>query len=224
MVVAIIVWNSRIAFYNLCAGEAPLTNRELLIATSNQGKLREIREILKDLPFMLNSLSDHPAIEAVAETGDTFAENAALKATGYANMTQRLTLADDSGLEVEALNGAPGIHSARYLGDGVDYATRNQSLLSRIEEATNRRARFVCAIAIADAEGNLLNVSHGFCQGRIATAPRGSGGFGYDPIFEPQGYDRTFAEMSMTEKNEISHRALAMQKLIAFLKERSVAS
>ena len=217
MVVAIIVWNSRIAFYNLCAGEAPLTNRELLIATSNQGKLREIREILKDLPFMLSSLSDHPAIEAVAETGDTFAENAALKATGYANMTQRLTLADDSGLEVEALNGAPGIHSARYLGDGVDYATRNQSLLSRIEEATNRRARFVCAIAIADAEGNLLNVSHGFCQGRIAAAPRGSGGFGYDPIFIPDGFELTFGELSPETKRQISHRANALREACEFL-------
>jgi XTP/dITP diphosphohydrolase len=217
MVVAILVWAYRFAFYNLCAGEVPLTNRELLIATSNQGKLREIREIIKDLPFVLSSLSDHSPIEAVAETGDTFAENAALKATGYANMTQMLTLADDSGLEVEALNGAPGIHSARYLGEGADYETRNQSLLSRIREAPNRRARFVCAIAIADALGNVLSISNGFCEGRIATAQRGSGGFGYDPIFIPNGFELTFGELSAEIKYQISHRANALRKAREFL-------
>jgi XTP/dITP diphosphohydrolase len=218
MVVAIIVWDSRVACYNLCTGEAPLTNRELLIATSNQGKLREIREILKASPFVLSSLRDHPPLEPVAETGDTFAENAALKATGYANMTKVLTLADDSGLEVDVLNGAPGIHSARYLGEGVDYETRNQSLLSRIEQATDRRARFVCAIAIADAQGNLLNVSNGFCEGRIATAQRGSGGFGYDPIFIPDGFELTFAELSAETKDQISHRANALEKAREFLR------
>jgi XTP/dITP diphosphohydrolase len=217
MVGPILVWNSRFHFHHLCADEVPVSNSKLLIATSNQGKLREILEILKDLPIAFSSLGDHARIEPVAETGQTFSENAALKATGYAQVTRVLTLADDSGLEVEALNGAPGIRSARYLGEGISYAVRNQNLLSEMEGAASRRARFVCAIAIADSQGSLLNVSTGVCAGRIATAARGSGGFGYDPIFIPEGFDLTFAELSAEIKDRISHRAAALVKAREFL-------
>jgi len=194
-----------------------LSKRELLLATSNQGKLREVREILNDLPFQLLTLSECESIRPVAETGATFIENASLKAVGYARQTTLLTLADDSGLEIEALNGQPGVHSARYMGEDVPYPLRNQSLLAELQNHDNRAARFVCSIAIAGANGTLLNISSGVCQGRIATQLRGAGGFGYDPIFIPNGFELTFGELPAEVKNRISHRARALAKAREFL-------
>jgi XTP/dITP diphosphohydrolase len=195
-----------------------LRKRELLLATSNQGKLREARAILNDLEFEFFSLSDLKSIQPVAETGSTFRENASLKATGYAVQTNLLTLADDSGLEIDALNGAPGVWSARYVGENVPYAVRNQSLLAELQNHRNRSARFSCAIAIADGSGNLLHLANGICEGRIASEPRGSGGFGYDPIFIPNGYELTFGELPVEIKNEISHRARALAGARDFLR------
>jgi XTP/dITP diphosphohydrolase len=194
---------------------------ELLIATRNAGKLREFRSLLSDLPIHLLSLKEFPLTTDVAETGATFAGNAALKARVYAGQTGRWTLADDSGLEVDALDGAPGIFSARYAGEGVLDAERNARLLAELASATDaaRRARFVCCIAFADAEGNIINISTGICEGRIAYEARGAQGFGYDPLFIPDGYAQTFGELSDGIKQQIGHRARALANARAFLLE-----
>jgi XTP/dITP diphosphohydrolase len=194
-----------------------LNKGELLLATSNQGKLREAREILSDLPFDLRTLSDCESIQPVAETGATFIENASLKATGYASQTRLLTLADDSGLEIEALHGEPGVLSARYLGEDVPYPVRNRSILAELQNYENRAAQFVCSIAIAGSNGNLLNIFTGVCEGRIATELRGTGGFGYDPIFIPDGFEWTLGELPAEVKNRISHRGRALAEAHEFL-------
>lgn len=217
MVVSIIIRADWLALYHVSSGAVALRRRELLIATSNQGKLREAREILADLDFDLLTLSDYSSIQTVAETGQTFTENASLKATGYARQSEALTLADDSGLEVEAFKGAPGVHSARYLGESTSYEVRNQSLLAELADHEDRSARFVCAIAIADSSGKVLNVSNGVCEGRLAESPRGEFGFGYDPIFIPDGFELTFAELAVEIKNRISHRARALAGAREFL-------
>jgi XTP/dITP diphosphohydrolase len=194
---------------------------ELLIATRNAGKLIEVRSLLSDLPVRLLSLSEFPETTEVEETGETFAENAALKARVYATQTRRVTLADDSGLEVDALGGAPGVFSARYAGEGASDAERNARLLSDLARAIDRtrRARFVCSIAIADAEARVLNISTGICEGRIADEPHGANGFGYDPLFIPDGYAQTFGQLSQEIKKKISHRARALANARAFLLE-----
>lgn len=191
----------------------------LLIATRNAGKLREFQSFLVDLPFRLCSLSEFPKTTEVDETGSTFAENAAIKANAYATQTQRWTLADDSGLEVDALGGKPGIFSARYAGDGASERERNELLLRELARTkdTLRRARFVCAIAVADAESRIVNVSTGICEGRIADGPRGLNGFGYDPLFIPEGHSQTFGELPHEIKQQLSHRARALASARRFL-------
>ncbi len=186
---------------------------ELVMATRNTGKLRELRQALRDLPLALADLTNFPSVREIVETADSFSGNAELKATGYATQTHLLTLADDSGLEIDALGGAPGVHSARYLGESVSFAVRIGSLLARLSsvEPARRTARFVCAIAIAEDQGTMLSISMGTCEGSIASEPRGSGGFGYDPIFIPRGSDLTFGELDSQIKNQISHRARALQ-------------
>ena len=192
---------------------------EILIATRNRGKLREAQELLSDLPFCLRSLNEFPETGEVEETGVTFSENASLKAEAYAAQTRLWTLADDSGLEVDALGGAPGIYSARYAGAGATDAERIARLLEELRDVDEhaRSARFVCAIAIADPGSNIINVSLGECEGRIAREPRGAGGFGYDPIFIPDGYDESFGQLSSEIKARISHRARALQATRSFL-------
>lgn len=192
---------------------------QLLIATRNENKLSELQQILSDLSVALIDLQAFPGIPEIAETGKSFAENAQLKAAGYAIQTGRLTMADDSGLEVDALDGEPGIFSARYLGESVSYPVRMQTLLERLAtiKGTNRSARFVCAIAIADRQGTILYTSVGTCEGQIAEEARGSRGFGYDPIFIPRGYDLTFGELDSHLKNQISHRARALRAARAYL-------
>ncbi|MGQ0763611.1 MAG: RdgB/HAM1 family non-canonical purine NTP pyrophosphatase [Acidobacteriota bacterium] len=198
----------------------------LLVATGNAGKLREIRALLSDLPITLLSLADFPTIEEVAETGSTFVDNAALKAFGYARQAGILTLADDSGLEVDALGGAPGVRSARYLGDHASYADRMNALLTALKAANRdaRTARFVCALAIASDQQEMLYTTEGTCKGRIAEAPRGSGGFGYDPVFLPEGFTQTFGELSAGIKNGISHRGRALSKAHQFLASLTTTS
>jgi XTP/dITP diphosphohydrolase len=194
---------------------------ELLVATRNAGKLREVRSLLSDLSVRLLSLSEFPATTEVEETGQTFAENAALKASAYATQTGRLTLADDSGLEVDALGGAPGVLSARYAGAGASDAERNARLLAELAGTTepNRRARFVCCIAIADDAANLLHISTGICEGHIAYEPRGANGFGYDPLFIPDGHAQSFGELSQEVKQRLGHRARALAHARVFLLE-----
>ena len=201
-------------------------SRPLLVATRNQGKLRELRRLLNEFPFALVTLNDFPAIEPVEETGKTFTENASLKAAGYARQVGLLTLADDSGLEVIALGNRPGVHSARYAGSGASDSDRIQKLLSELngQEPSSRSARFCCSVAVADERGRILNVSTGVCEGRIISKPTGSRGFGYDPIFVPNGWEQTFAELSPETKNQISHRARALAGARDFLGSLTLSS
>ncbi|HEV7375893.1 MAG TPA: RdgB/HAM1 family non-canonical purine NTP pyrophosphatase [Pyrinomonadaceae bacterium] len=196
---------------------------ELLIATTNKGKTSELRSLLSSLSLPLRSLAEFPEVADVAETGATFAENAILKARGYAKQTQLWTLADDSGLEVDALGGAPGVYSARYGGEGLTDADRVQRLLEALSQSGNadRHARFVCVIAIADPPGKIVNLSTGICEGTIAYAPRGANGFGYDPVFVPEGYEQSFGELTTAIKERISHRARALSGAHSFLRSVS---
>lgn len=193
---------------------------ELLIATRNEGKLIEVREMLSELPLQFLSLRDFPDTVTVDETATSFAENASLKARGYALQTGAFTLADDSGLEVDALGGEPGVRSARYAGEAASDFDRVQRLLSNLAafDRTARTARFVTAVAIADPQGTILNLSIGTCEGTITETPRGENGFGYDPIFIPRGYEQTFAELGSDIKNRISHRADALEQTGEYLR------
>ncbi len=190
--------------------------RELLIATHNVGKLREFAAILADLNLRLYSLADLGITSAIAETGQTFAENARLKAEGYLALSGLPTLADDSGLEVAALGGAPGVHSARY--GGVTGAAQLQYLLDQLAGVPwhQRLARFVCVIALAHPQ-RPTELVEGTLPGVIEFAPRGSGGFGYDPLFYVLDEDATLAEISPERKNQISHRAQAARAARAVL-------
>lgn len=196
----------------------------LLLGTRNPGKVREIVNILGDVPWRIRSLQEFEDIDTPAETGDTYADNAIIKARFYARATGICALADDSGLEVEALGGAPGVFSARYAGAGASDADRRTLLLSELAQAPatqssteQRSARFVCAVAIALPDETVLNLSEGICAGKIILEPRGEGGFGYDPLFVPDGFDKTFAELPDTIKNQLSHRARALLKTREFL-------
>lgn len=194
---------------------------KLLIATGNAGKVAELRPLLTGLPVILLSLKDIAPLADVEETGSTFEENAILKACGYARKTGMWALADDSGLEVEALNGQPGVRSARYAGSGTGFDEKIKLLLAEIGEKgdAERRARFVCSATLADAEGVNRFTANGICTGRIAPEPRGTGGFGYDPIFIPDGFEGTFGELPMAVKQQISHRGRAIAKIIPFLRD-----
>ena len=187
------------------AGTTPI-----LFGTSNPHKLAELRTILGDLPFTLLGLDDVASAPEVEETGATFAENAILKATTYARASGLLTLADDSGLEIDALGGEPGVYSARWAGIDTPYSERFRIILERLSQTPpeRRTARFRCVIAIARPEG-LLTTAEGVLEGMIATEPRGAGGFGYDPIVYLPAYGKTVAELPAEVKNQISHRARA---------------
>ena len=191
----------------------------ILIATRNPGKAKEIARILEDSGWSFSSLQEFESVETPEEEGKTYSENAILKARFYAEATGMHALADDSGLEVEALAGAPGVFSARYAGENASDAERRELLLSELARADekDRRARFVSVVAIASPDGTILNLSEGISEGIITSVPRGTGGFGYDPVFVPDGYDQTFAELAESVKNIISHRARALMKTKQFL-------
>jgi len=196
--------------------------RELLIATTNRGKVRELEKLLAGAPVVLRLLSEFPHAAEPIEDGETFAENALLKARHYAAATGLLTLSDDSGLAVDALGGVPGVRSARFGGDGLTYPERMRLLLERLSAAGGgqRTARFVCVIALADPATGEEQTFEGACEGHIAEGPRGEGGFGYDPVFVPEGYDRTFGELPEEVKREVSHRARALRLAAEFLRAR----
>lgn len=183
---------------------------QVLIATNNKAKLREYRQILAGLPFALTSLDEQGIDVEVPETGETFAENAVLKAEAYARLSGLPTLADDSGLEVDALGGEPGVRSARHAGEGASDRDRIDLLLSRLRDVPweKRTARFRCVIAIAMPEGQ-TRVVEGQVEGLIAFEPKGTGGFGYDPVFFLPDLGRSMAELAPEEKNRLSHRARA---------------
>jgi XTP/dITP diphosphohydrolase len=195
---------------------------ELLVATGNAGKVRELSLLLADAPLRLRLLSEFPGITEAEETGETFAENATIKALQYSSQSGLLTLSDDSGLVVDALGGAPGVYSARYAGTQATYAERMARLLDELAATggRERRARFVCVIALAEPKTGALDTFEGTCEGHIARSPRGTGGFGYDPIFIPTGHEQTFGELPDHVKQNISHRARALAKAVSFLRER----
>ena len=178
---------------------------ELLIATRNAGKVAELEKLLAGLPVSLRGLNDFSNVPEAEETGATFAENAQIKARFYAARTGLFALADDSGLEVEALGGAPGIFSARYAGDAASDRERREKLLRELDATgdAERRARFVCAIAIADAGGEIKHLAEGACEGKIARAAAGANGFGYDALFIPDNYAQTFGELPDELKRKI---------------------
>jgi len=186
--------------------------RTLLLATTNEHKLNEFRVIFRDLPFTLLSLRDLQIDLDVEETGTTFAENAILKARTYAQMADMLALADDSGLEIDALGGAPGIYSARFAGRETTYSERFRLLFARLQDMplSERTARFRCAIALAEPSG-YTRVVEGAIEGLITDPPRGENGFGYDPIFLVPEFGKTTAELAPAEKNRISHRGRAAE-------------
>lgn len=186
--------------------------KPVLLATTSSGKRREYEELLRDLPLRLLSLADVAIQEAVEESGATFAENAVLKARAYARMSGMVTIAEDSGLEVEALGGAPGVYSARWedLPDGPEKNSRLLELLAGVPWE-QRRCRYVAAVAIVDTGGRLWQ-TRGECRGYVALAPAGEGGFGFDPIFFVPRYQRTMAELPAAVKNRISHRARAVRR------------
>jgi XTP/dITP diphosphohydrolase len=193
--------------------------KRILVATNNTGKVTELRALLAGVDIDLVTLRELEHRE-IDEIGSTFVENAELKAAGYALQAGLPAIADDSGLEVDALDGRPGVHSARYGGADTPFETKIEILLDEIESSarSTRAARFVCAISIADKNGNILETKSGICEGSIALNARGLGGFGYDPVFIPDGYDETFGELSNEIKSKISHRGRAFREIIPFLR------
>jgi XTP/dITP diphosphohydrolase len=194
-----------------------MAKRELLVATKNHGKVVEIEELLADTGLAVTSLSNFPDIADVEETGQTFADNALLKANYYYSKTGMLALSDDSGLQVDALGGAPGVYSARYAGPNSTDQDRYKKLLAALADVPPpaRTARFICVIALVGADCQQL--FRGSVEGRIIFAPRGEHGFGYDPIFEYPPLSKTFAELSSKEKAAISHRGKALAQARDFL-------
>ena len=193
-----------------------------VLATHNPGKLREMGEILKDFGIEVVSPRDLGLTVDVEETGTTFAENAMLKAKAICKEANLPAIADDSGLCVDALNGAPGVYSARYGGEGLDDKGRYMLLLSSLRGAPTRAAHFACAVACAFPNGDTLT-AEGRCDGSIAYAPLGEGGFGYDPVFLLPGTGKTFGQLTQEEKSAVSHRGRALKdfagKLEAYLKK-----
>ena len=188
----------------------------LLVATTNPGKLAEIRDVLGGMPLTLAALDEHAGLSEPEETGTTFAANARLKARYYAGATGELTVAEDSGLEIDALNGEPGVRSARF--NGESYADKFAAIRRMLAErgTDTSTARFVCALALARARGILWEAA-GIVEGRLQLPPRGSGGFGYDPIFHYPPYGRTLAEVTPEEKAAVSHRGQAFRQLRRYL-------
>jgi XTP/dITP diphosphohydrolase len=185
----------------------------IVLATHNRHKVEELSSMLSDLPVKILSIDDLPDVPAVVEDGATLEENAVKKATAAAAAAGIPALADDTGLEVAVLNGAPGVRSARYAGDEGNTSANNRKLLNEMNGVpeAERGAVFRCVIALADVDGSASTVE-GVTRGIILSAPRGSGGFGYDPLFLPDGHARTYAEMSAAEKNAVSHRGKAINR------------
>lgn len=187
---------------------------KLIFATGNEGKMKEIREILFDLGMEIQSLKDAGIHADIVEDGKSFEENAVIKAKAICEMTKEVVLADDSGLEIDYLNGEPGIYSARYMGEDTSYRIKNQNLIDRLEGVPDekRTARFVCVIAAAYPDGT-VKTARGTMEGMIGYEERGENGFGYDPIFFLPEYGCSSAELSMEEKNKISHRGKALRAI-----------
>lgn len=193
--------------------------RKVIFATSNEGKMKEVRAILEDLGMEVLSMKEAGIHVDVVEDGGTFEENAVIKATEIQKVCGEIVLADDSGLEIDYLNKEPGIYSARYMGEDTSYRIKNQNLIDRLEgvEDEKRTARFVCAIAAAFPDGT-VEVTRGTIEGRIGYEESGENGFGYDPIFYVPEYGCTTAQLSPEQKNEVSHRGKALRKMKEIMK------
>jgi len=193
--------------------------KKLLLATRNQHKKQELAAMLEGLDIEVLTLDDVPELPEVVEDGATFSENARKKALSTARASGYICLADDSGLEVNALNGQPGVYSARFAGPQADDRMNNEKLVAMLREIApdQRAARFVCVIAIADPQGK-VQVVEGECPGSITLDAKGSAGFGYDPLFIPDGYQQTFAELGSEAKNRISHRGQALKKALPLIR------
>ncbi|HJZ91898.1 MAG TPA: RdgB/HAM1 family non-canonical purine NTP pyrophosphatase [Gemmataceae bacterium] len=193
----------------------------LVIGSRNAKKLQELHDLLGDLPVELTDLTPWPNVPDVEETGQTFEENARLKATAYARATGEWVLAEDSGLVVPALKGRPGVYSARYAGTHGDDAANNQKLLAELAPLPDdrRAAYYVCVAALSAPDGEVNAVAEGRCHGVITKEPRGAGGFGYDPLFEIPEYHRTFGELSPRVKQALSHRARAVVQLRSAIRQ-----
>ncbi len=189
--------------------------QKLTVATGNSHKTEEIRAMLGE-GYEVTDLKSHPELPEVEETGTTFLENATLKAVQISEQVGGLVLSDDSGLEVDALDGAPGVYSARYAGTQGDDAANNAKLLSELDGVDERSARFRCVMVLAE-NGKVLAHFSGAVEGRMIDELQGGGGFGYDPLFVPDGHDRTFAELGDDVKNGLSHRARAMEQVVTWL-------
>lgn len=192
------------------------TLERIVLASRNPGKHREIAAVLSPLGIRLESLDSSAPVREIVESGATFKENAKLKASAVARATGEWAVADDSGLSVDALDGAPGVKSARYAGDEADYRANNRKLLAEMEGVPEeeRGARFVCAVALAKPDGEIALTACGEVEGTITREERGAGGFGYDPLFYYAPFEGTFAEAGVERKNEVSHRARALGELI----------
>jgi len=184
---------------------------EVVLATRNQGKVREFLELLRDLPLQVYSLDAFPQIRDLAEDGLTYTENAISKALTVARLTRRIALADDSGIEIDALQGAPGAQSRRFLGEGASDASRNARIMKLLQSVPPkaRAARYRAVVAVA-TPGGTVRTFEGVCEGQVASTPRGSHGFGYDPIFLVPDHGKTMAQLPIAVKNRISHRARAL--------------
>ncbi len=195
--------------------------RKVIFATSNEGKMKEVRSILQDLGMEVLSMKEAGIRADVVEDGSTFEENAVIKATEIRKICGEIVLADDSGLEVDYLNKEPGIYSARYMGEDTSYRIKNQSLIDRLEgvEDEKRTARFVCAIAAAFPDG-VVEIARGTIEGRIGYEEKGTNGFGYDPIFYVPEYGCTTAELTSEQKNEISHRGKALRLMKEVIRKK----
>ena len=194
---------------------------KIVLATTNKGKIKELKAMLNHLDIELLSLSDFPDLPPVLEDGDTFEKNATKKADAVYQATSLPALADDSGLEVDCLNGDPGVYSARYAGENATDEQNNAKLLSELAgiPKENRSARFRCSLSYINEEGNLY-IFNGSCEGIIEEMPSGSGGFGYDPIFIVPEYGKSMAELTAEEKNAISHRAKALSQFVSWLQSQ----
>lgn len=193
---------------------------ELVLASGNQGKIAEFQKLLDGLDIEVHSMKDYPQIGEIVEDGTTFAENALIKARTVCKITGKPALADDSGLMVDVLDGAPGIFSARFAGEAHDDAANNTKLLQQMESVPEekRKGCFFCAIAIVLPDGREYTVE-GTCPGKILRELRGDGGFGYDPLFYVEEMEKTFAELSIEEKNRISHRGHANRKVVEIIRQ-----
>lgn len=187
----------------------------LIIATSNPGKLEEFKEMFKEVPVTLKCLTDYPQLVEPEETGRTFAANAKLKAAYYAKHLNEYCLADDSGLEVRALEGAPGVRSARFAGEKATDEENNALLLQQMKFQISRTCRFRCALAVANPQGQIVAETDGSCEGMLLHEPMGENGFGYDPLFWSTELHKGMGEATSEEKNKISHRGKAVRRLIA---------